>query len=188
MHLRPTRAALLALTLAACSANPSASTPVGGSTSAPGGSATPSAAAGTASTIDLSGVTACALVPAATVEALTGETGFTSQQKADVRSASCFWAVPKPGVPQYLEVKIDRRTAPLGDYALNVNGIPCPGAAVPGIGTEARGGVCISPQAKVWLIAMDKGVSVQVIVNEPKGTLTPDGLADVAKAILASLG
>ena len=188
MHLRPMRVAVLALTLAACNAAPSATTPAGGSTSAPGGSATPTSAAGSPSTIDLSGLTVCTLVNAATVEALTGETGFTTDQKADVRSASCFWAVPKPGVPQYLEVKVDRRTTPLGDYGLNVNGAACPGVAIPGVGVEARGGVCVGAQTKVWLIAMDRGVSVQVIVNEPKGALTPEGLADVAKAILAGLG
>lgn len=183
MRVRAIAPAVLALLLSACAGAASTSGPTAaGSSPAPTGGV-PSAGA----VVDLSGVTACSLVPESTVETLTGETGFTTQQKADVRSASCFWAVPKAGVPQYLEVRIDRRTAPLGDYTLNVNGVSCPAASVAGIGAEARGGVCVSPQTKVWLIAMDKGVSVQVIVNEPKGTLTPEALADVAKAVLAGL-
>jgi hypothetical protein len=138
--------------------------------------------------IDLSQLDVCAIVPMATVEVLTGETGFDSDNTADVSSAKCFWAVPKPGVPQFVEVSVDRRTTPLGDYGLTINNIPCPGTAVPGIGTEARGGVCPESQNRVWLIALDRGVSIKVEVNEPKGALTPADLADAVNTVLAAIG
>ena len=193
MPLRSFAAIALLLILAACSASPAETALPGATSGVPGasGAATgaPSATAGTSGTaplVDLSGLKACGLVADSTVAALTGETGFRTDERADVRSASCFWA--KPGAPQYLEVKIDRRTSPLGDYTLKVNDVPCTVAAVPGIGSEARGGICPDSQNKVWLIVLDRGVSVQVIVNEPKGTLTPADLVAVINAVLAGVG
>jgi hypothetical protein len=175
--------------IAACS-GPAATAqpePTSGVPAASGAAPTGSTATAGAA-IDLSKLDVCAIVPEATVEALTGESGFTTNQRADVRSASCFWGVPKPGVPQYLEVRVDRRTAPLGEYVLTVNNVPCEGADIPGVGTEARGGTCPDSQHKVWLIVLDRGVSVQVIVNEPKSALAPADLVAVVTTVLAGVG
>jgi hypothetical protein len=180
--VRPIAALTLALLVAGCGGAAPTTPQAPGATSPAATTTTASAAAA----IDLSGLDACALVPEATVAALTGETGFRTDKTADAGSSTCFWGVV--GAPQYLEVRIDRRTASLGDYSLNVNGAACPGTTIPGIGTEARGGVCVGAQTKVWLIAMDRGVSVQVIVNEPKGPLTPAGLVEAVKGVLAGIG
>jgi hypothetical protein len=179
---------LLLVTVAACGGGAVASGPAGapptGTSASPGSSgAGPSTAA-----VDLSGLDVCALVDVAVVEALTGETGFDADGSSSGSSAKCFWGVPRPGVPQYLEVSVSRRTAGLADYTLNVNGVACPAAAVSGVGVEARGGVCTGAQTKVWLIAMDRGVAVEAIVNEPRGTLTPEDLADLLNAVIAGLG
>ena len=183
--------AALLLVLAACGGGAPATGGATGpadATAAAGTTAGPTATAGaaTAAAIDLSKVDVCAIVPEATVEALTGETGFITDASS-VGGASCFWAVPRAGVPQYLEVRISRRTKSLADYALNVNGVACPGVAVAGVGAEARGGVCTTPQRKIFLVAMDRGVAVEVIVNEPKGALTPDSLAEIARSVLNGL-
>lgn len=186
MRARSATAVLLLLAVAGCGGTvPGVPTGTSGA-GATSGPSTAGPSAGAA--INLSEVDACALVPEATVEALTGETGFKTTKRSDASSSSCFWAVPRPGVPQYLDVQIARRAASLGDFTLNVNGAACPGAAVPGIGAEARGGVCVGAQSKVWVIGMDRGVSVLVIVNEPKSSLTPADLVAVATAVLAGLG
>jgi hypothetical protein len=199
MRARLAATAVLVLALAACGSSvasgpaSTAAGPGGGAaTTPPAGPATGAPATGAPATgsaaIDLSGVDACALVPEGTVEALTGETGFVTDDSASgSTSPSCFWAVPRPGIPQYLEVRISQRTKSLADYALNVNGVACPGATVAGVGAEAKGGVCTTPQRKVFLIAMDRGVAVEVIVNEPKSALDPAGLADVVNDVIASL-
>ena len=174
---------LLLLALAACGGGPVASGPAGTAPAGTGGAPAATAPGATTAAIDLSGLDVCSLVDVSTVEALTGETGFD----ADDSSGKCFWAVPRAGVPQYLEVDVSRRTESLADFSLNVNGVACPGTAVPGVGVEARGGVCTGDQTKVWLIAMDRGVAVQAIVNEPKGTLTPADLADAVNAVIAGL-
>jgi hypothetical protein len=186
MPTRPVAAiAVLLVTLAGCTGAPAATGPAGtaGTTGSPA-SQTPTAGA----TIDLSKLDACALVATSVVEGLTGETGFTTDRTANASSSTCFWAVPRAGVPQYVEIQVNRRTASLGDYSLNVNGAACPGLPIPGVGAEARGGVCVGAQKKVWLIAMDQGVSVQVIVNEPKGELTPADLVAAVSGVLAGLG
>lgn len=187
MPVRSVAATMLLLVLSACGGGSVASGPAStpGSGAGATASAAPSAAAGTAAAaIDLSGVDACSLVDQQTVEALTGETGFDTDQSSDPRSATCFWGLRGP---QYLEVKIDRRTASLEGYAISPNGVACPGTTVPGVGVEAVGGVCSGEQTKVWLAAMDRGVMVQVIVNEPKSALTPGDLADAANGVIAGL-
>lgn len=183
-------ATTLLLSVAACSGAPATANPPTDSSANPAAGTPAASAAATSgsSAIDLSGVDVCAIVPTATVEALTGESDFRTDDRTQRDLASCFWAVPKPGVPQYLEVTIQTRTKPLGDYVLTVNNIPCLGAAIPGVGTEARGGTCPESQNKVWLIVLDRGVSVQVVVNEPKGTLTPADLVEVVNTVFAGVG
>lgn len=172
---------LLLLVLTACGGGPAASGPAASGPAASGPAATTAA-------IDLSQVDVCAIVSVATAEALTGETGFTTDGESTASQAKCFWGVPRPGVPQYLEVTIARRTASLQGYGRNINGVPCPGVAVSGVGAEAVGGVCVGAQTKVWLAAMDRGVLVEVTVNEPKSALTPTDLVAAANAIIAALG
>lgn len=187
----PTRpiaaAAALVVVLAACSGAPTGTGPApatpAGSAAAPTGNAGSTAAA-----VDLSQLDVCALVGEGMAATLTGETDFTTDSKSDPSSASCFWAVAKPGVPQYLEVRVFRRTAGLADYLPGVSGATCTGTVMSGVGAEAKGGVCAGVQQKVFLIAMDRGVAVQVLVNEPKGALTPAQLADAVNAVLAGLG
>jgi hypothetical protein len=187
MRVRPVLVVLAALTLSACG-GPTGSTPAGGTTNpvATGAGATATAAPidSPSAEIDLSGLDACTLVDDATLTALTGETGFITDQRDNT---DCFWAVPRPGVPQYLEVQIFRRAEGLAGYSRTVNNIACPGTTVPGIGAEAVGGVCQTPANQVWLAAMDRGVVVQVVVNEPKGALTPADLADAVNAVIAGL-
>lgn len=186
MRTRPIAAiAALFFALAACSGAPVATGPAGTAAGATGSPASQPATAGTA--VDLSKLDACTLVATSVVEDLTGETGFTTDRNASASSTTCFWAIPRAGVPQYVDIQVNRRTASLGDYTLNVNGAACPALPIPGVGTEARGGVCVGAQKKVWLIAMDRGVSVQVIVNEPKGELTPADLAAAVNAVIAGL-
>jgi hypothetical protein len=138
--------------------------------------------------MNFSEVDVCALVGTGVAEALTGETGFDADGTSSASSAKCFWGVPRPGVPQYLEVEVGRRTASLQGYGISPQGEACPGSPVPGVGAEAVGAVCTGTQTKVWLAAMDRGVFVQVLVNEPKGSLTPADLAAAANAVLAALG
>lgn len=171
--------ALLLLVLTACGGGPAAS--------GPAATAPATGPAATAAAIDLSQVDVCAVVPEGTAEALTGEPGFTADGSSSASRAHCFWGVPRPGVPQYLEVTLQAQTASLDGYGLSPNGVACPGVAVPGVGVEAVGGVCSGDQTKVWLAAMDRGVLVQVLVNEPKGALTPAGLADAVNGIITGL-
>jgi hypothetical protein len=181
--------AALTLILAACGGGPAAT---GSAATAPPG-ATPVApaatgASATGAAIDLSQVDVCAIVPEGTAEALTGEKDFDADGTSSPHSAKCFWGVPRPGVPQYLEVTVERRTTTLQGYGISPNGVACPGITVPGVGAEAVGAVCPGDQTKVWLAAMDKGVVVQVLVNEPKGALTPADLADAVNLVVGSLG
>jgi hypothetical protein len=181
MRIRlPAAGALLLLILAACGGGPAASGPAATGSAATGSASTPAA-------IDLSQVDVCAVVPAGTAETLTGETGFDADGSSSASSAKCFWGVPRPGVPQYLEIEISRAPSNLEGQGLTLNGVSCPGGPVPGVGVAAVGGVCPGAQTLVWLAAMDQGVLVRVLVNEPKGALTPAGLADVMSGIIAAL-
>ena len=191
MRVRSIGAAVLLVGLAACGGGPSAtsSTTSGpaGATSGTSGTASAAPATPGGGTIDLSGLDACTLLDMAAVEALTGETGFDMQRTDGGPSGDkCFWAVPRPGVPQFVEVSVGRR-ASLDGYGLNINGIACPSTALSGAGVDAVGGVCVSPQKRVFLAALDQGVAVEVSVNEPKGPLTPEDLLSVAKTVLDGL-
>jgi hypothetical protein len=170
---------VISLVLAACGGT----SPGPASTSGAGATEPP----GSVPAIDFSQVDVCQLVPAGTAEALTGETGFTADGSSSASQAKCFWGVPRAGVPQYLEVEVSRRSKSLDGYGISFNGNSCPGVTVAAAGAEAVGAVCTDPQTKVWLAAMDSGLFVQVLVNEPKGTLTPADLAAAANAILASI-
>jgi hypothetical protein len=182
MLVRSVAAMLIAAALAGCSGATGTSGPP--STSGPAGTGS----AATSPAIDLSDLDACALVPMSTVEALTGEKGFTADASSDPSTSTCFWGVPRAGVPQYLEVRVFRRSGGLAGYTISPNGVACPTVPVPGIGTEAVGGVCSAEQTKVFLVALDRGVAVQVLVNEPKGALTPANLASAVNAVIAGLG
>jgi hypothetical protein len=189
MCVRLVSATILVVMLSACGGGPVVSPPSSTADASPGGATSAaSAGAATGAPIDLSKIDACAIVPEGTAEQLTGETGFTADGSASASDTSCFWGVPRPGVPQYLEVKVFRRSGGLDGYAITPNGVACPGVAVPGVGAEAVGGVCSTDQPKVWLAAMDRGVVVQVIVNVPKGALTPADLADAVNGVIAGLG
>lgn len=185
MPVRRVAAAAMVLVLAGCGSGPAGTGP--GATSPPGSTGALPTGSGTAAAIDLSQVDVCAIVPGGTAERLTGETGFTADGSSSASEADCFWAVPRVGVPQYLEVTVMRRTASLEGYGISPDGNACPGASVAVAGAEAVGAICRDEQTKVWLAAMDQGVMVQVIVNEPKGTLTPASLAAAASGILAGL-
>lgn len=175
--------ALILLVAAACG-GPAGSGPAG---TTPPAATAPGGGTETAVAIDLSKVDACAVVPSGTAERLTGESGFTADGSSSASRAHCFWGVPRAGVPQYLEVTIERRTASLQGYKMTFNGVACPGASVAAVGAEAVGAVCSGSQTKVWLAAMDRGVAVHVLVNEPMGALTPADLAATAQAVLDGL-
>ena len=190
MPVRRLGAAALLLVLSACSGTPTATSNPGSTTSGPIPSAGPtsgaaSAPAGTAAAVDFSALDACTLVDEATVKSLTGATEFLIDKHSDASSSKCFWGVK--GAPQYLEVTVSRRTKSLSGYGLNVNGVACPSTALPGFGMEVVGGVCVAPQTKVYVAALDRGIGVEVVVNEPKGGMTPDALAATAKAIFDAL-
>ena len=185
--------AALLLVLAACGGGPAATGagagPTSGTVQTPGSAAGGSAAPATGGTaIDLSSIDVCALVGTGTAEALTGEKDFDADGSSSAHSAKCFFGVPRPGVPQYLEVTVERRTASLQGFQISPNGQACPGTAVSGVGAEAIGGVCSGSQKKVWLAAMDQGIMVLVLVNEPKGALSPANLGAAVNAVLAGLG
>ena len=182
MRARIVAATALLAALAACGGGTAATNPPSTAGTGPGGSGS-AAPAGTSGAVDLSGVDACALLPIATVEALTGETGFD----ADASGQTCFWAVPRPGVPQYVEIEVFARPTGLSGFSYSP-GSGCSSAAVAGVGAEAIGGTCSDPQQKVFLIAWARGVAARVLVNEPKGSLTPADLAAAANTVLASLG
>lgn len=185
MSSRPFAATLLVFAVAACGSS-AASGPPSTSGTIPGGTAAPGqtdAGATAGTTVDLSDVDVCALVPMAVVEGLTGETGFEPDLG---QGQDCFWAVGRPGVPQYVEVRAFSRAGGLSGYSFSPGG-GCTSAPVAGIGSEAFGGTCTDPQRKVFLVAWDRGVAVQVLVNEPKGALTPADLGAVVGAVLAGI-
>jgi hypothetical protein len=185
MRIRPVLVLLLALTLSACGGGPTGSTHAGGATSpvATGAATTASAAPidSPSAEIDLSSVDACKLLDDATLTALTGVTGFITDQRDNTH---CFWAIPRPGEPQYVEIHIDR-TASL--FLPTFPESTCTSAAVTVAGAEALGGTCSSPQKKVHLVVRNRGVSVTVLVNEPQVPLTPADLVETGQSILTGL-
>lgn len=124
-----------------------------------------------AGTIDLTGVDVCSWLATADVQRLTGEsTEFETQPSSD----GCFWASTQPGVGAYVEITVSPRTVGLADYTF---GDDCEVSTVDDVGSEAKGAICTGgPQDKIHLAAVDRGVMVTVLVNDPNRSLTPDDL------------
>jgi hypothetical protein len=189
MRVRSIGVAVLVLALAACgggAAATSSTTPgPAAATAGPGATASAAPAGSAGAAIDLSGLDACTLLDIAVVEALTGESGFDAQRSDGGASGDkCFWGATRP-VPQYVEVTVSRTKSLLGfnfDAAAGCTEIPVTAA-----GVEAIGADCTSPQHKVYFQAWASGVQVQILVNEPKGALTPEDLANTAQTIFAGL-
>ena len=178
MRVRLVVLMMVLLALSACGGGAPATDPSSTGAAGPGGTAS-AAPISTETVIDLSGVDACALLTMETVEALTGETDFV----ADDGDQKCFWAVPRPGVPQYVELEVFALPNGLASYNYNP-GDGCTSSSVAGVGAEAKGGTCSMPQEKVFLVAWARGVAIRVLVNEPKGPLTPADLAATAQTLL----
>jgi hypothetical protein len=134
--------------------------------------------------IDVTNIDACALLDKATVKALTGE---SEDFVIDGRRGSCFWAVPRPGYPAYVEITIARQ--PGGLAALTYNpGQACRMAPLHGVGDEAEGATCPAPpQKKIYVRVSERGAIVTLLVNEPKRPLAPADLVPTAAAILDQL-
>lgn len=182
--------AVLLLALAACGGGPAATSSAtsgpGAATAGPGATASTAPVGTAAGAIDLSALDACALLDTAVVETLTGETGFDAQRSDGGPSGDkCFWGVPRQGVPQYVEVTVSRTASLLPftfDAAAGCTEIPVTVADV-----QAAGADCTTPQHKVYFRAWASRVQVQVLVNEPKGTLLPQDLANIAQTIFDGL-
>ena len=189
MRFRLVVSSLFVLALSACGGGSAASAPAPTSGTGPGGTALAApTATGTAPSgaIDLSGLDACTLLDVAVVEALTGESGFrTSRSDGGPSGDKCFWGTR---APQYVEVTVSRTNALLGFDFGNFGTVSgCTEIPVTAAGVEAVGADCTSPQHKVFVRAWASGVQVEVLVNEPKGALTPQDLADRAKTIFDGL-
>ena len=164
-------------------ATPRATSVAPAPTVAPAGTKAPASAAPTTAVIDLSDLDVCSLLTQSDVQALTGTSlEFDDQPNPD----GCFWGVPVPGQPEYVEVRVFARPTGLTGYTFNP-GDGCEVAPVSGVGAEALGAVCDNPQHKVYLLATDRGVAVQVLVNEPAGPLNPEGLAELVTATLEEI-
>lgn len=131
--------------------------------------------------VDLSGLDVCSLLTEADVQALTG-TSFTFD--GDASDGQCFWGVP--GEPQYVEVSVFARPTGLTGYTFNP-GDGCEVAPVSAVGAEAIGAICDNPQHKVYLLAADRGVAVQALVNEPDGALDPQTLGEMVAAAIEEI-
>jgi hypothetical protein len=114
------------------------------------------------------------------VQALTGSSNDFDASGSD---GQCFWAVPVPGEPEYVEIMVFARPTGLSGYTFNP-GEGCEIAPVSGVGAEALGAVCDNPQHKVYLLAADRGVAVRILVNEPAGSLDPESLGATLTAAL----
>jgi hypothetical protein len=133
--------------------------------------------------VDLSELDVCSLLTEADVQALTGTSvSFADQGTGD----RCFWGATVPGEPQYVEVSVFARPTGLTGYTFNP-GDGCEVAPVSGVGAEAIGAICDNPQHKVHLLAADRGVAVQLLVNEPNGPLDPQTLGETVTAALAEI-
>lgn len=160
------------------SSTPAASTPAATSTA----TAAPSASA-TSAAIDLSVIDACALLDDQAVQQLTGtaEEFITDDGPSSPSRISCFWGIPKPGHPQYVEIQLFKR-AGLDGYQFQVNDTMCTTEPIAGAGIEAVGGSCLTPQQKVYVLVRQDGVVLNLLVNEPERTLTPADLLDIARS------
>ena len=147
-----------------------------------GDSSDESSASGTA--IDLGLVDACSLLTEADVQEVTGSTEPFQSSGSGQR---CFWAIPRPGFPAYVEITLSRSQKGLSGSSFNINGA-CTIEPINGVGTEAEGGVCPGdPQSKLFLRIFERDVILTILVNEPDRPLTPTDLVPTGEAILATL-
>jgi hypothetical protein len=131
---------------------------------------------------DLRDVALCGVITEATVRTLTGESEKFTTQSGRQR---CFWGVPKPGFPAYVEISLARQ--PGGLDALSYKVGKCRVSQISGVGEEAEGGTCAAdPQSKVFVRAFDGEVIATVLVNAPKRALAPGDLVATARAVLAA--
>jgi hypothetical protein len=202
-HVRSLLAAVAALSImiAGCgTATPGSVAPsVGAASQHPNGTATATVSAATPTAapvatdapatsspdavVDLSELDVCSLLTEADVQALTGTSvNFVDSGTGD----RCFWGATAPGEPQYVEVTVFARPTGLTGYSFNP-GDGCVVAPVSGVGAEAIGAICDNPQRKVHLLAADRGVAVQVLVNEPNGPLDPQTLGETVTGALEEI-
>ena len=117
----------------------------------------------------------CTLLDEQTVKEITGETevGFATDGSQSVNGGSCFWGATRAGVPAYVEITVGNSNGEL--LGLKFQGQTCSESPVAGVGTAALGGTCPPPpQRKVYLVAIEPGVLLTVLVNEPKRPLDAD--------------
>ena len=186
MHLRRAALSFLLVVLSAYGGAPAATGPLPSvGAPVPNTSAAPTASgAASGGRVDLTGVDVCSFLDETGVQEITGAAvPFETQGKGP----TCFWAVPRPGVPQYVEVRVSAHAGGLSGYNFNP-GAGCTIAAVTGIGSEAKGATCPpNPQRKIHLVAWDRGVLLTVLVNEPARPLEPADLGAIANRVLQQL-
>jgi hypothetical protein len=135
----------------------------------------------TSGAVDLTGLDVCTLLTEQTVQDLTGSSeDFASQGGR----GACFWAVTRPGVPAYVEVMVRSSQRGLDSHSFSAGCTPVPVTAV---GTEAKGATCAGTQTKVYLVAFDRGVILEVLVNEPERPLQPADIGAVANQLLQQI-
>jgi hypothetical protein len=143
-------------------------------------------AGSTSSPVDLTGVDACTLLDEATVQQVTGESvRFATRGLGMGNELRCFWGAAVPNVSAYPELPAARRSTGLSSCTFPAG---CMVIGVNGVGSEAKGATCPGdPHLKVWLVALDQGISVTVLVNEPGRALAPGDLAATLEAVVAKL-
>ncbi len=136
--------------------------------------------------INLDGVEACTLLDAATVQSLSGTSGEFATDSFD--SGHCFWGSTSPGVPQYVELELSLRSE-YGGLSFTDG---CSEATA--VGPEMRAGDISeffsceqSGQTKSYLVAFERGVQVELTVNEAPPHLTAEGLAQIAHWVFSQL-
>lgn len=140
----------------------------------------------TAAPIELEGVEACTLLDVATLQSLTGTSGGFSTDSYD--SGHCFWGSTAPGVPQYVELQLSLRP----EYRGLSFDEGCSEATA--VSPEMRAGdiseffSCLqSGQTKSYLVAFERGVQVELKVNEAPPHTTAEGLAQVVHWVFSQL-
>jgi hypothetical protein len=184
--------ALLALVVAsACTgATPATEGPSGvaAGPSTPGGTsgsvtATPGGA--TPSPVSLKSIDACTLLSEDEIRELTGTSNeFDGLGPVTSTSPHCFWAMPVPGEPAFVEIRIFRATN-IDGFKIQA-GASCTTAPVQA-DVEAVGGTCTDPQNKVYLAVASGGVAVSLEVNEPERPLAPADLLTTIQPILEDI-
>lgn len=188
VHLPKSAAAVLCLLLTTSCGDTSPDT---AGTTGTTGDATPdqTESSGTAGEpVDLSSVDACSLLSEATVQQVTGESvGFTTMPKGGgARSAGCFWGAVEPGIGAYIEVLLNAQAGGIDQYRFGAD-IGCSEAAIEGADFPLEGGTCPGAQEKVYVVGHDRGVLVQVLVNDANRPLTPGDLVATAKQVVDQL-